>query len=83
MTRWSSRAMAGCSPAVRAWARILAYEQFTNPSPPDSTWDQIFTWTGTALGWDIYGHPPVRRHEDVDIHPSAGRSAARGNEDLM
>jgi manganese oxidase len=34
----------------------LAYEQFTNPSPPGSTWDQIFTWTGEGLGWDIYGH---------------------------
>ena len=34
----------------------LAFEQFTNPSTPDSTWDQIFTWTGAGLGWDIYGH---------------------------
>ncbi len=36
----------------------LAYEQFTNPAQPDSTWDQIFTWSGEGLGWDIYNHAP-------------------------
>jgi hypothetical protein len=36
----------------------LAFEQFTNPASPDSTWDQIFTWSGKGLGWDIYGHQP-------------------------
>ena len=55
----------------------LGYEQFTNPSPPDSTWDQIFTWTGKGLGWDIYGHaqgdPPATNSlgqviEDMNDH---------------
>ncbi|HOC57987.1 MAG TPA: multicopper oxidase domain-containing protein [Verrucomicrobiota bacterium] len=36
----------------------LGWEQFTNPAPPDSTWDQIFSWTGKGLGWDVYGHAP-------------------------
>ncbi|MHC1769311.1 MAG: multicopper oxidase domain-containing protein [Verrucomicrobiia bacterium] len=49
----------------------LSYEQFTNPAPPDSTWDQIFVWTGKGLGWDIYGHQPgdpLANHEDPDDH---------------
>lgn len=49
----------------------LAYEQFTNPANPDSTWDQIFTWTGEGLGWDIYGHAasdPLAPYEDPADH---------------
>ncbi|OGV41178.1 MAG: hypothetical protein A2X46_07455 [Lentisphaerae bacterium GWF2_57_35] len=34
----------------------LAYKQFTTPSAPGTTYDQIYTWTGAGLGWDIYGH---------------------------
>jgi plastocyanin len=30
--------------------------QFTTLSVPGETVDQIFTWTGANMGWDIYGH---------------------------
>ena len=32
--------------------------EFTVPSTPGSTIDTIFSWTGTGLGWDVYGHKP-------------------------
>jgi manganese oxidase len=48
----------------------LGYEQFTNPAPPNSTHDQIFSWTGQGLGWDIYGHTPADLTlADVDNPP--------------
>jgi len=38
--------------------RLLANprSQFTTLSVPGETVDQIFTWTGAGMGWDIYGH---------------------------
>jgi manganese oxidase len=36
----------------------LAYQVFTIPSSPGSTYDALFSWTGEKLGWDIYGHAP-------------------------
>lgn len=40
--------------------RLLANprSQFTTLSVPGETVDQIFTWTGAGMGWDIYGHAP-------------------------
>jgi FtsP/CotA-like multicopper oxidase with cupredoxin domain len=37
--------------------RMLAHprSRFTTLSVPGQTVDQIFTWTGKGLGWDIYG----------------------------
>ena len=37
--------------------RLLAHpvSKFTTLSVPGETVDQIFTWTGAKLGWDIYG----------------------------
>ncbi len=49
----------------------LSYEQFTNPAQPDSTWDQLFVWTGNGIGWDVYGHKPgdaLAPFEDPESH---------------
>lgn len=34
----------------------LAVENFTIQIHPGATYDAIFSWRGTRLGWDIYGH---------------------------
>ena len=46
--------------------RLLANprSQFTTLSVPGETVDQIFTWTGAGMGWDMYGH-----QQDVDNEP--------------
>lgn len=44
----------------------LAYQVFTIPSTPGSTYDALFSWTGEKLGWDAYGHAP----DDVDAPPT-------------
>jgi hypothetical protein len=31
---------------------------FTTPTVPGQTQDQIFTWTGKGLNWDVYNHKP-------------------------
>jgi FtsP/CotA-like multicopper oxidase with cupredoxin domain len=50
--------------------RLLAHSrsQFTTLSAPGETVDQIFTWTGKDLGWDIYGTPDdgMPAHNCVD-----------------
>lgn len=43
----------------------LSHKVFTIQSVPGQTLDAIFEWTGTGLGWDIYGHI-----EDVDNDPA-------------
>lgn len=35
----------------------LSHKVFTIQTPPGSTIDAIFEWTGKELGWDIYGTP--------------------------
>jgi hypothetical protein len=32
---------------------------FTSAVGPGQTIDAIFSWTGTGLGWDVYGHAPT------------------------
>jgi hypothetical protein len=46
--------------------RLLAHprSKFTTLSVPGQTVDQIFTWTGYQLGWDLYG--PVAGCTDAD-----------------
>jgi FtsP/CotA-like multicopper oxidase with cupredoxin domain len=49
----------------------LSYLTFTIPTYPGETTDAIFTWTGSGLGWDIYGHSlgdPLRPYEDPNDH---------------
>ncbi len=50
--------------------RLLPHSrsQFTTLSVPGETVDQIFTWTGEKLGWDIYGTPAdgMPAHSCVD-----------------
>jgi len=46
----------------------LAYQVFTIPSKPGSTYDALFSWTGAKLGWDAYGHPP----DDINVAPLDG-----------
>ena len=38
----------------------LSYEVFTFQSVPGQTMDGIFTWTGEGIGWDVYGHSPIK-----------------------
>jgi len=44
--------------------RMLTHprSRFTTLSVPGQTFDQIFTWTGKDLGWDIYGTGPDYEH---------------------
>ncbi len=46
--------------------RLLAHprSKFTTLSVPGQTVDQIFTWTGKGLNWDLYG--PVAECTDLD-----------------
>ena len=48
--------------------------QFTTLSVPGETVDQIFTWTGAKLGWDIYGTPAdgMPSHTCKDTSPADG-----------
>jgi manganese oxidase len=49
----------------------LAYLTFTIPTYPGETTDGLFTWTGTGLGWDMYGHSTndaLRAYEDPADH---------------
>ncbi len=57
----------------------LAYQVFTIPSSPGSTYDALFSWTGEKLGWDVYGHLP----DDVDNLPLGwSTGGAKGAEDV-
>ncbi len=40
----------------------LKTSRFTTLSVPGETVDQIFTWTGAKMGWDIYGTGPNYEH---------------------
>jgi hypothetical protein len=48
--------------------RMLTHtrSRFTTLSVPGQTVDQIFTWTGKDMGWDIYGTGPDYDHVCVD-----------------
>jgi FtsP/CotA-like multicopper oxidase with cupredoxin domain len=41
----------------------LSVSLYTKLSVPGETVDQIFTWTGENIGWDIYGTGPDQEHE--------------------
>ena len=51
----------------------LSYEVFTVQAVPGQTVDAIFSWTGEALGWDIYGHAPGDMMEDGEYGPDHGK----------
>lgn len=50
----------------------LSVSYFTIPILPGNTYDSIWDpWTGTGLGWDVYGHDPgdpLAPHEDPADH---------------
>jgi len=55
--------------------RLLAHprSRFTTLTVPGQTVDQIFTWTGEGMGWDIYGTGVGYEHTCNGISgPSAG-----------
>jgi manganese oxidase len=67
--------------------RMLAHSrsQFTTLSVPGETVDQIFTWTGEKLGWDIYGTPAdnMPAHNCTDtFNNETGATGADGYADL-
>jgi hypothetical protein len=41
----------------------LSVSLYTKLSVPGETVDQIFTWTGKNIGWDIYGTGPDQEHD--------------------
>jgi FtsP/CotA-like multicopper oxidase with cupredoxin domain len=41
----------------------LSVSLYTKLSVPGETVDQIFTWTGEKIGWDIYGTGPDYEHD--------------------
>ena len=55
--------------------RLLAHprSKFTTLSVPGETVDQIFTWTGKGMGWDIYGHAPGDAMEPNEWAPDHGK----------
>jgi FtsP/CotA-like multicopper oxidase with cupredoxin domain len=44
--------------SVEGGAIDLSQAQFSITVAPGETTDAIFSWAGTGLGWDIYGHAP-------------------------
>ncbi len=52
------RLLSSAGPTGGTVGADLAYQVFTVPSSPGSTYDAMFTWTGEKLGWDVYGHAP-------------------------
>ncbi len=51
----------------------LAYGDFTIGISPGETVDAIFTWTGEALGWDVYGHAPGDPLQPGEYAPDHGK----------
>jgi FtsP/CotA-like multicopper oxidase with cupredoxin domain len=52
---------------IARYGRLLTHprSKFTTLSVPGETVDQIFTWTGAKLGWDLYG-PINTACQDLD-----------------
>ncbi|HLB00345.1 MAG TPA: multicopper oxidase domain-containing protein, partial [Bacteroidota bacterium] len=63
--------------------RLLAHpvSKFTTLSVPGETVDQIFTWTGAKLGWDIYGTPAdgMQAHACIDSDGDGFGDSAAGS----
>ncbi len=73
------RLLSTAGPTGGAVGANLAYQLFTIPSSPGSTYDALFSWTGEKLGWDAYGHPP----DDVDNAPVGwSTGGAKGANDV-
>jgi FtsP/CotA-like multicopper oxidase with cupredoxin domain len=49
----------------------LARQSFTFTIAPGQTADAIYSWTGAALGWDIYGHAQDRDETPSGNFPGA------------
>ncbi len=60
--------------------RMLTHprSRFTTLSVPGQTVDQIFTWTGKDLGWDIYGTGEDYEHSCNGISVNAATPASPG-----
>jgi hypothetical protein len=60
--------------------RLLQHprSQFTTLSIPGETVDQIFTWTGEKMGWDIYGTGPDYEHSCNGISVNDPNPASAG-----
>jgi hypothetical protein len=68
-----------------AGTALAPRSKFTTLTVPGETVDQIFTWTGEKMGWDIYGTPfdgfPV--HDCVDdFDNESGDPGSDGYADL-
>ena len=59
---------------LKLGATLAPRSQFTTLSVPGETADQIFTWTGAKLGWDIYGHAPGDPMQPNEYAPDHGKS---------
>ena len=53
--------------------------RFTETVIPGQTTDAIFTWTGTNLGWDIYGHEQDRDNLPLGNFPGSEDIDHNGN----
>jgi FtsP/CotA-like multicopper oxidase with cupredoxin domain len=63
--------------------RLLQHprSQFTTLTVPGETVDQLFTWTGANMGWDIYGDPtdPNYTHVCIDSDGDGFGDASAGS----
>ena len=50
--------LSAVAPAAGAPAALAGPLLFTTPSVSGQTQDQIFTWSGKGLNWDVYNHHP-------------------------
>lgn len=55
-------------------AADLARMNFTMTMAPGRTADEIYTWTGAGLGWDIYGHAPSDAQQPGEYAPDHGKA---------
>lgn len=51
----------------------LAIDVFTVQSVPGGTYDELFSWTGEGLGWDVYGHRPSDPLQPSEYAPDHGK----------
>ncbi len=49
---------------------------FTTPTVPGQTQDQIFTWTGQGLNWDVYGRTQAHTCNGVTLAQAMSPTAA-------
>jgi hypothetical protein len=52
---------------------------FTTPSVSGQSQDQVFTWTGKGLNWDVYNHRPTDRPQVPCVPDANGFNAVPGS----